>query len=47
MKLRICWLGLHKWIYNFKDTVPYRKCQKCGKIQSAVYDMSYGETGWC
>lgn len=46
MKIRICYLGLHQWLYNFIGTTLYRNCKKCGKFQSAVYDMYWEETVW-
>ena len=41
----LCWLGIHKWRY-WKAPWRVRKCKRCFKLQTASYDMSYGETIW-
>lgn len=41
----LCLFGIHSWEY-FKAPWRVRKCTKCLKLQTASYDMSYGETIW-
>jgi len=43
----LCYLGYHIWeITYIKGPKRERTCKICNKIQSTMYDMSYGETYW-
>lgn len=47
IKMILHLFGKHDWkIYDIDGPKKIRRCLLCGKIQSTMYDMSYGCTYW-
>jgi len=44
----LCFLGWHDWLLNHPNIElgTIRTCRRCGRKESASYDMAYGCTIW-